>query len=350
MSWIISAIPSMHCARVMTSAPACISSATVRPSRAPSTMKSEMIAMASGWLSLTPRSSRRRATMAAIEIRSLSFSRGDRFIGSLYQILIDLIEPEPRQRRGGGAAEHRHHIGAEPRGILGTEARHCKSIPGGDADFSAEGACELADSLHQSLIAGRDQRRPDRDAALGDGGHRELLADIAIKADSLGKHQPATTAQAPAVDELPAQHTLAHRRAAEHHNLAQQERGIFRQVDVDPPRNVRAVEQNGFLRQPGEMRAGFRLQRDIELRGWPRRAVDLLRRRRGQRQPRPLTGCDVDVETVATGNAARGVDEHGGKTLGLGRGKSHAQRAGLMQLSTAGDAILQTHVKLHRAL
>jgi hypothetical protein len=32
---------------------------------------------------LTPRSSRRRATMAAIEIRSLSFSRGDRFIWSL---------------------------------------------------------------------------------------------------------------------------------------------------------------------------------------------------------------------------------------------------------------------------
>ena len=83
MSWIISAMPSMHCARVMTSAPAFISSATVRPSRAPSTMKSEMMAMASGWLSLTPRSSRRRATIAAIEISSLSFSRGERFMRAL---------------------------------------------------------------------------------------------------------------------------------------------------------------------------------------------------------------------------------------------------------------------------
>ena len=34
--------------------------------------------MASGWLSLTPRSSRRRATWAAMAIRSLSFSRGVR--------------------------------------------------------------------------------------------------------------------------------------------------------------------------------------------------------------------------------------------------------------------------------
>jgi hypothetical protein len=32
---------------------------------------------------LTPRSNRRRATMAAIEIRSLSFSRGDRFMRAL---------------------------------------------------------------------------------------------------------------------------------------------------------------------------------------------------------------------------------------------------------------------------
>jgi hypothetical protein len=39
--------------------------------------------------SLTPRSSRRRATMAAIEIKSLSFSRGDRFMRALE--MFDLI-------------------------------------------------------------------------------------------------------------------------------------------------------------------------------------------------------------------------------------------------------------------
>src|SRR3978361_774689 len=145
-------LPSMHCARVMTCAPDCISSATVRPSRAPSTMKSEMIAIASGWLSLTPRSSRRRATMAAIEIKSLSFSRGDRFMRALLGVSKGLTEQEPRQCHVAGAAAHGHHIGAEPRRILGTEARHCKSIPGRDSDLATEGFRGLADPLDHGLI------------------------------------------------------------------------------------------------------------------------------------------------------------------------------------------------------
>src|SRR5207237_6766463 len=66
MSWIISGMPGITWSRVRTCAPACIRWATVRPSRAPSTMKSEIIAIASGWLSLTPRSTRRRAAIAAI--------------------------------------------------------------------------------------------------------------------------------------------------------------------------------------------------------------------------------------------------------------------------------------------
>src|SRR3954452_15027837 len=170
MSWIISAMPGITWARVSTSAPACIRSATVRPSRAPSTIKSEMMAIASGWLSLTPRSSRRRATMAAIEIRSLSFSRGERFMRALFGASVEpeLVEPEPRQRRATGAAEHGHHVGAEPRRILGTEPRHCKSIPAGDADLAAELVRGFADSLHHRLVAGHHQRGADRDATIGD--------------------------------------------------------------------------------------------------------------------------------------------------------------------------------------
>src|SRR5215813_8724578 len=52
------------------------------PIAAPSTTKSVMSATASGWLSRRPRSSRRRATIAAVAISSLSFSRGVRFIPS----------------------------------------------------------------------------------------------------------------------------------------------------------------------------------------------------------------------------------------------------------------------------
>src|ERR1041384_3019769 len=147
-------MPSMHCARVMTSAPDFISSATVRPSRAPSTMKSEMIATASGWLSLTPRSSRRRATIAAIEIRSLSFSRGERFMRAL--CLCELVQPYTRQGRARGAAEHGHHVGAQPGGILGTETRHCKAVPAGDADLAAKRFRSLADALHHGLVARHD--------------------------------------------------------------------------------------------------------------------------------------------------------------------------------------------------
>src|SRR4030095_12617262 len=80
MSWIISAMPSITSLRVSTCAPASISSATVLPSRAPSTMKSVMSATAAGGLSLIPRSRRRRATTAAMAMSSLSFSRGVSFM------------------------------------------------------------------------------------------------------------------------------------------------------------------------------------------------------------------------------------------------------------------------------
>ena len=66
-------------------------------------------------------------------------------------------------------------------------------------------------------------------------GLRQFFADIAVEPDGFGKHQPATAAQAPAVDELAMQHLFAHRRAAEHHDFAEQKRGVFGQVDIDAP-------------------------------------------------------------------------------------------------------------------
>src|ERR1700719_1805850 len=241
-------MPSMHWARVMTCAPACIRSATVRPSRAPSTMKSEMMAMASGWLSLTPRSSRRRATMAAIEMSNLAFSRGDRFMRAL--ALVDLVEPEPWQRVGRSTAQHRHHVGAQARGILGTEARHCKSIPGRDCGLATEGRCDLPDTLDQRLVAGNDQRRADRDTAIRNRPLPQLLADAVFQPNGLRKHKLSAAPHAPPIDESALLHPLAHGRAAEHGDFAEQERGVFGEIDVDMPRHLRAVEQDGFLRQP----------------------------------------------------------------------------------------------------
>src|SRR5262245_31612474 len=166
-------------------------------------MKSEMIAIASGWLSLTPRSSRRRATIAAIEISSLSFSRGERFIRTLWSF-ENSVEPQAGQRRWRSAAEHRHHVGAQPGRILGTAPRHCKAIPGGDADLAAEGFRGLADELDHGLVTGHDQRRADGNAALCNRWLRQLRSDVTIEPDRLGKDQLAAAAQAPAVDELAA--------------------------------------------------------------------------------------------------------------------------------------------------
>src|SRR3954470_21665019 len=202
MSWIILGMPGITCSRVSTCAPDCINSATVRPSRAPSRMKLEMIAIASGWLILTPRSSRRRATMAAIEIRSLSFSRGDRFMKNLFRSTRQFsrsIQPQPRQR-GTCARQHGHHVGAQTRRILGTEPRHCKAIPGRDSDLACEGVRRLADLFDQGFVTGSDEGVADRRAALRHRRSRELGSDVAVEPNGLGKNQPAAPAQPPTVD------------------------------------------------------------------------------------------------------------------------------------------------------
>src|ERR1035438_10405031 len=135
MSWIISGIPSITCARVSTWAPASINCATLLPSRAPSRMKSLISATASGWLSLTPRSSRRRATMAAMAISNLSFSRGVKFI-------VASVEPKPRhacaQRR-----EQDDQIVAQRGAVLGAQPRHRDAAPSRNADLGQESAFGL---------------------------------------------------------------------------------------------------------------------------------------------------------------------------------------------------------------
>src|SRR5271154_5073426 len=88
-----------------------------------------------------------------------------------------LTKPKSWQRPATGAAEYCHHVAAKPGRILGTEARHCKSIPGGQADLAAERFRQLANSLQQRLIARHDQRGADRYAAFGDRGPRQFFGD-----------------------------------------------------------------------------------------------------------------------------------------------------------------------------
>src|SRR5438552_10605404 len=93
--------------------PASISSETVRPSRIPSRMSAVMSATASGWLSLRPRARRRRATSAAVKIKSFSCSRAVRCIvgppaGSDAQQRADRIDIErlPLALQGHDALVH----------------------------------------------------------------------------------------------------------------------------------------------------------------------------------------------------------------------------------------------------
>ena len=91
-SWIISGTPRMHCAAATTWAPAY--SATERPSRAP--FDDEVGDQRDRrWPEPHPRASRLRATIAASDTRSLSFSRGS---GSWHSQLV--------QMRGRGSARN----------------------------------------------------------------------------------------------------------------------------------------------------------------------------------------------------------------------------------------------------
>ena len=190
----------------------------------------------------------------------------------------------------------------------------------------------LADPLDQRLVAGHDQRRADGDAAFGNRRPRELLRRYRRRAGWFR--------QTPACRRGAAASGRRIRRAASVSPIAARPNTTISQSrsEASSARSIsirrampRAVEQDGLLRQPGEMRAGRGLQGDVELRRPARRAVDLFGRRRRQRQPRALAGRDLDVKTVAAGDAAGGVDEHGRQPLVLRRGKPHAERAGFMQ-------------------
>src|SRR6185437_4955896 len=99
-----------------------------------------MRATASGWLSLTPRSSRRRATIAAIAIKSLSFSLGVRFMGAPPSSLPSAVQqisglrsrPEPRfapvERDNG-----RHERRMQPVRRGGEKARDNEAVEGAGA-------------------------------------------------------------------------------------------------------------------------------------------------------------------------------------------------------------------------
>src|SRR6056297_2319037 len=247
--WSICAMPSMHCSAVMTCAPASIRSATLRPSRAPSTTKSVISATASGWLSRTPRASLPRATMAATLISSLSFSRG---VGSIACLLV---LPDAGQGAGAQGADQPHDLTAQGPAVTGHEADHQLAV-------KARGTARDARFIQQILYAGcgilgplRHQRQRGEGArAVQDRGASGQ--GLGGEVERLNRHRFALAGDAAGVAQGGARDGLAHGGAAQDNRLEDQAGGLLRKVDGGFASELAAVEEDRFLRQPVEMRAG----------------------------------------------------------------------------------------------
>ena len=123
-------------------------------------------------------------------------------------------------------------------------------------------------------------------------------------------------------------HGFAHGGTAEHGGFRQQQIGVARKLDVDAAPQPRLIEHDRLLRQPRQCAAGTDVEFHFDVRVRPERAVDFLRGRGGDGQPRAGADCDVDVEAVAAGHAAAGIDDHGfQRGLAVAVGKPHPQRA-----------------------
>jgi hypothetical protein len=103
----------------------------------------------------------------------------------------------------------------------------------------------------------------------------------------------------PPIDKCPRQNSFAHREPAEHNDFAEQKRGGFGQIDLEAAMDPRAVEQDRLLRQPRKMRAAFGPERDIQLCRRTSPAVDFLRRRCRDSQPRIARAGNINVEAIA---------------------------------------------------
>src|SRR5579864_9549055 len=211
-----------------------------------------MSATASGWLSLTPRSSRRRATCAAMAMRSLSFSRSVRFIGSPSAV------PEPRQARrqtrrllaqAGNIAHHRRaHAGSRPE-----EAREKQPVHHGGAAAAGAACREIARGSQQRCrILADIKRRRKGIGTTEPRGSRPHGGHVIRKPERIRPDERAAAADAPRLMEKAAGEALAARNPAENEGFRREEPRARRDVEGERAHETRAVEQNRFLRQPFE--------------------------------------------------------------------------------------------------
>jgi hypothetical protein len=148
---------------------------------------------------------------------------------------------------------------------------------------------------------------------------------------------PAAT-QPPAIEQEGLIDRFPHADASEDDSLRHQQPRIVGKIDLDCALEPRAIEQDRLLRQPGERRVGAEAKLHVDARGGFKRAIDLLRRGRGDEEPGAGLRRNVEHEAVAACDAARGIDDN---RLKLGRrrsGTTHAQRAASTRCSRGPPA------------
>ena len=127
----------------------------------------------------------------------------------------------------------------------------------------------------------------------------------------VGPDQRAVATHAPGIVDEALGQTLAGGAAAEDQKLAGQHPAARRQVQGGAPPEARAVEEDGFLRQPLQPAVRRSRQGDADAAVGAGRAVDLLRRLGINPRPGALPRRDGDVQAVAADDAARGGDQAG---------------------------------------
>ena len=186
--------------------------------------------MASGWLSLTPRSRRRRATSPPSDQRSLSFSRGDRFMPAS---LDEIDQSESSHSRGiaGPPARAKRPRSCRRGGVLAASGAQKR----GGLQTRSSGRCRPR--LRTNLIAlrtaspaprrrGDDQRGADSDAAPSRPPGFASFSPMSPPAARFPRTPACRRAAAASDRQNRRAASLAHRGAAEHHDFAQQQRGV----------------------------------------------------------------------------------------------------------------------------
>ena len=88
------------------------------------------------------------------------------------------------------------------------------------------------------------------------------------------------------------------RGAAKDQRFGHQQRRVLGDIGVQAAFKPRGFEQDGFLRNPFENRAGAGFKRHVDFGDGAKAAIDFLSRRGGETGPRPGTKAERDFHSI----------------------------------------------------